>query len=112
MDYNPQFTPIKNYFAGQIVFQDGQSDNQLFVVTDGSVAVFYKKKLVEIIQEGNFFSEPVLTEIEKGSITIIASTDCQIIPLTSTEFSLLQQYDSSLLRQTLKTMTNCFGMKK
>lgn len=105
----PPFTPFQNYLAGQIIFQNEQADNRLFVVADGSVAIYYKQKLVEIIRAGHFFSDPLLSQSEKFRVTAVASTDCRIIALTPDEFDLLKQYDSPLLKLTLKTMANCLG---
>jgi CRP-like cAMP-binding protein len=109
IETRPQFIPFQNYSAGQIIFQNEQTNNRLFVVADGAVAIYYKQKLVEIIRAGNFFSDPFLSKAEQFSVTAIASSDCQIIALTPDEFHLLKQYDSPLLKLTLKTMANCLG---
>ncbi len=106
IEYVHQKTPGQNYQAGQVIFQEGEVSNQLFVVVSGSVAIFVKNQIVEVIQEWDFFGKPTLTFVEKRNASVIARTDCQIVPLSLAEFNLLKQYNLPLLNHILKTITS------
>lgn len=104
LDYIHPAKPSQYYLSGQIIFEEGEVGDQLFIVVNGSVALIVNHRLVEVVQEGDIFGEMALIDGEKRSATAIAGADCRVVPISLTEFTLLAQYNFLFLNQILKTL--------
>jgi CRP/FNR family cyclic AMP-dependent transcriptional regulator len=83
-------TPIA-YAPGQIVFEEGQSRDFMYVVKKGEVDIVINGQVVETVGEDSFFGELALIDHAPRSATAIAKTDCTLIKIDERQFLYLVQ---------------------
>ncbi|MFN8371561.1 MAG: cyclic nucleotide-binding domain-containing protein [Anaerolineae bacterium] len=93
---------IETYEARQIVLQEGDDSNELYVILHGSVRIYKhdaKGKEVELKAEssGEFFGELALLDGGKRSATVATLTPCEFFVLHRDAFLSLLQASPSLL---------------
>ena len=91
---------LKTYNQGDIIFNEGDEGNALYIIRSGFVKVSKmqdnKEKIVAYISHGNYFGEMALLEDEKRSATISAFTKTELIQVLKEDFLDLLGTDSSV----------------
>lgn len=83
----------KRFTAGQIIFSEGDADNDCFYVLDeGQVEIANRKKILETIQPGGFFGEMALVNNKPRSASATAKTDCVLVEVNRGDFYFLIQH--------------------
>ena len=72
--------------AGEVIFRAGDQGHEFFVVKSGSVAVQLRNRTLQVIVEGGIFGEMALIDAEPRSATVIAETDCVVVPVGEKQF--------------------------
>ncbi len=76
--------------AGQPVFRVGDRGGVMYVLTEGSADVLIGGATVEKATRGALFGEMgLIDQSEKRSATVIAGTDCTLVPVDLETFHLL-----------------------
>jgi CRP/FNR family cyclic AMP-dependent transcriptional regulator len=83
-------TPI-NFTSGQVIFEDGQPRDFMYVVKTGEVDIVIRTRVVETVTEDGFFGELALIDHAPRSATAIAKTDCTLIKIDERQFLYLVQ---------------------
>jgi CRP/FNR family transcriptional regulator, cyclic AMP receptor protein len=83
-------TPIP-FTAGQIIFEEGQARDFMYVVKKGEVDIVIRGHVVETVGEDSFFGELALIDHAPRSATAIAKTDCELIKIDERQFLYLVQ---------------------
>jgi len=83
-------TPIP-FTAGQIIFEEGQTRDFMYVVKKGEVDIVIRGHVVETVGEDSFFGELALIDRAPRSATAIAKTDCALIKIDERQFLYLVQ---------------------
>ncbi|MBC8172235.1 MAG: cyclic nucleotide-binding domain-containing protein [Anaerolineae bacterium] len=84
-------TNVEKIAAGNTIFEEGQTAACMYVVQHGEVEIWVKGKLLETLGEGAAFGEMSLIEDAPRSATVIAKTDCAIVPIDRKRFEFLVQ---------------------
>jgi CRP/FNR family transcriptional regulator, cyclic AMP receptor protein len=84
-------SPPTSYAAGQIIFEDGQPRDFMYVVQKGEVDIVIREQVVETVSEDSFFGELALIDHAPRSATAIAKTDCALIKIDERQFLYLVQ---------------------
>ena len=79
------------YKAGDIIFQEGQAGEEMFVVLEGQVDVIVHGRVVETVSVDNFLGEMALIDARPRSATAVAKTDCKLAPINQNRFKFLIQ---------------------
>jgi CRP/FNR family transcriptional regulator, cyclic AMP receptor protein len=79
------------YTPGQVIFQDGQPRDFMYVVKKGEVDIVIRDQVVETVGEDGFFGELALIDHAPRSATAIAKTDCILIKIDERQFLYLVQ---------------------
>ena len=83
------------------IVQEGQAGTRMYVVLEGTVAVFIGGKVVERLGPGGVFGELALVEQSPRLASVFAETDCQVLPVNRVAFLQLvktsPEFASSLL---------------
>jgi CRP-like cAMP-binding protein len=87
-DKSPDY---KAYKAGDVIFNKGDESSQMYVVIEGEVEIQLTDNLTEIVDSGGFFGEMALISDEPRTATVIAKTDCRIVPVDERRFSFMVQ---------------------
>ena len=78
----------RSYSAGDVIFKEGDSGDELFVVRDGEVAVKVRDAVVETLGASEIFGEMALVDGKPRSATVVAQTDCVLVPIREKQFLL------------------------
>lgn len=78
------------HFAdGDIIFNDGDVGDYLYVLVHGCVEVIKNNKVVSTLEEGQYFGEMALLSQKKRSATIKAKGPCKILAIQKDDFQVL-----------------------
>ena len=102
--FRAEDTEVVSFFAGQIIFQEGDAGNLMYVVQDGEVELRVRGELVEALGPGCVFGEMALIEHAPRSATATAKTDCTLAPITEKRFSFMVQQTPHFALQIMKVM--------
>ncbi len=72
--------------AGQVIFNAGDQGTEFFVVKTGKVAVQQGNRTLQTLGEGEIFGEMALIDSESRSATVVAETDCLVVPIGEKQF--------------------------
>ena len=76
----------RSFKAGEVIFNIGDPGNEFFVVRSGKVAVRLGNRTLQVLDEGEIFGEMALVDAEPRSATVIAETDCVVVPVGEKQF--------------------------
>ena len=79
----------KNFVAKEIVFNEGEIGDKLYMIKSGRVKVYIGNKYMRELGEGSCFGEVALLLNEPRTATIKASCECKMCYLTKEDFSSL-----------------------
>ncbi len=81
--------PVCNHKAGDIIFREGDSAKDLFVVKSGSVEIRLGNRLLDTLPERSIFGEMALIDPGPRSATAVAATDTTLVPVEEKQFLLM-----------------------
>lgn len=103
------FNKIEKYqsFApGQIIFQEGEPGNHMYLVAEGQVDILLGEQLLETVEPGGILGELALIDKKPRSATAIAQTACQLAPIDQAHFLSLIQHAPLFAIQVLRVMAD------
>lgn len=95
---------FQSYAAGQVVFKEGDPGEIMYVVKDGEVDITVKGKVVETVGKGGIIGEMALVASHRRSATVVARTDCKLVPIDEERFTFMVQQTPSFSLQVMKLM--------
>lgn len=75
--------------AGQVIFQEGELGQVMYVISDGTVEIFVDSILVETASAGTVVGEMALIDHGPRSASAKAKTDCKLVPVDQKRFEFL-----------------------
>jgi CRP-like cAMP-binding protein len=96
----------RHYSAGDVIFRAGDAGEELFVIRDGTVAVEVKGVVVERLGSSEIFGEMALVEAKPRSATVIAETDCVVVPISEEQFLNMVEYAPSFSLAVIRTLAH------
>ena len=72
--------------AGEVIFSAGDMANEFYVIRSGRVAVRLRNRTLSILGEGEIFGEMALIDSGPRGATVVAETDCVIVPVSEKQF--------------------------
>jgi CRP/FNR family transcriptional regulator, cyclic AMP receptor protein len=79
----------RSFKAGDVIFKAGDPGNELFVIRDGTVSVRVGDRTVETLGSSEIFGEMAIVDGKPRSATVIAETDCVVVPVSEKLFLLM-----------------------
>jgi CRP/FNR family transcriptional regulator, cyclic AMP receptor protein len=88
LEYVADLSRPRKLGAGQVVFEEGELGDSLFVISSGEVEVVRKDasgkpRVLATLTAPQFFGEMSLIDKEYRSATVRAKTDCELLHLTA-----------------------------
>ena len=74
------------FTAGQVIFEEGEAGDTMYVIQSGQVDIMLHGKLLETAGEGGIFGEMALIDNQPRSGTVVAKTDCRVVPINQKQF--------------------------
>src|SRR5271155_848363 len=81
--------PVRSYKAGDVIFNEGDPAEELFVVKTGSVEIRVGDRRLDTLPERSIFGEMALIDHGPRSATAIAATDAELVPVGEKQFLFL-----------------------
>jgi CRP-like cAMP-binding protein len=75
--------------AGEVIFEQGEHGDGMYIVHAGSVALKDGDRVVETVAAPALFGEMALIEHEPRSLTAVAATDAVLVELSARHFWVL-----------------------
>ncbi len=93
-----------SYTAGQAIFEEGQTGDEMYVVLEGEVDLYIRGRPVETLGEGGVLGEMALLEAAPRTASAVARTNCKLVPVTQKRFNLLVQHTPDFALQIMRVM--------
>jgi CRP-like cAMP-binding protein len=76
----------RSFKAGEIIFREGDDGSEFYVIRGGKVAIQLGNRTLQVLEPGEVFGEMALIDNEPRSATVIAETDCTVVPVGEKQF--------------------------
>jgi len=87
--------------ADQAIVRVGESGTAMYVIVDGTADVLVGAAIVETVGRGGLVGEMTLVDNVERSASVIARTDCRLIPISVERFDILIQQKPSFARHVM-----------
>lgn len=94
----------ETYSPGHIIFQRGEPGTVMYVVKKGEVELQVESKPFTTVGSGGIVGEMALIDNEPRSLTAMAKTECQLVPIDQKRFSFLVQQTPFFALEVMKVM--------
>ena len=75
--------------AGEIIFNEGDEADQLFVITSGRIGIRSGNRTLAEFSANSIFGEMALIDDAPRSATAVAITDVELVPISEKQFLFL-----------------------
>jgi len=99
-------TSFQGIAAGQPVFLAGDAGRVMFVLIEGQADVLVGDEVVESAGPGAILGEMALIDDAPRSATVIARTECRLLPIDVERFNTLIQKTPDFARHVMKVMAD------
>jgi CRP-like cAMP-binding protein len=96
----------RTYNAGEVIFRAGDPGNEFFVVRDGTVAIEVNGSPVERLGSSEMFGEMALVDAKPRSATVVAETDCVVVPISEKQFLLMVEFAPSFALSVIRVLAH------
>lgn len=72
--------------AGETIVEQGEKGSFMFYIEQGTAQVVFNDAVLEVASTGDIVGEMALIDSDPRSASIIAETDCQLIPISKWRF--------------------------
>ncbi|HLY50749.1 MAG TPA: cyclic nucleotide-binding domain-containing protein [Solirubrobacteraceae bacterium] len=79
----------RNFSAGEVIFDQGEPGDSMYIVRGGTVALKDGDRMVEHVSAPGLFGEMALIENEPRSLTAAAETDAELVEIPARHFWVL-----------------------
>lgn len=77
--------------AGQALFKAGEQGSFMYVLMSGEAEIIVRDRVMEIAQPGAILGEMAMVEADAHSASVIAMSDCTLLPVDHKRFNFLVQ---------------------
>ena len=99
-------TDIETFSPGQVIFNKGDAGTLMYVVKQGEVELQIDNWPLTTVGEGGIIGEMALIDDEARSLTAMAKTECQLVPIDQKRFGFLVQQTPFFALEVMKIMAN------
>lgn len=80
-----------SFGAGQEVLKAGDSGETMYIVVEGETEILDGSDILEVAGPGSIVGELALIDDEPRSATVVAKTDCRLVPVDRRRFQYMVQ---------------------
>lgn len=95
-----------SYSVGQVIFQEGEPGDLMYVVQAGKVSIHRNDTPIDMAEPGDIIGEMALIDERPRSATAIAATDCTLVPIDEQRFAFLVQQTPHFALTVMRVMAN------
>jgi CRP/FNR family transcriptional regulator, cyclic AMP receptor protein len=78
--------PVREFKAGDLIFKEGDSGAEFFVIKSGKVDIQLGNRLLGTLGDHDIFGEMALIDTAPRSATAVAKTDVTLVPVGEKQF--------------------------
>ena len=94
----------ETYPPGHIIFQKGEPGTVMYVVKRGEVELQIEEKPFTTVGSGEIIGEMALIDQAPRSLTAMAKTECELVPIDQKRFAFLVQQTPFFALEVMKIM--------
>lgn len=79
----------RSFAAGEVVFEQGDHGDRMYIVRDGSVALKDGERVIDTVTAPGLFGEMALIEREPRALSAAADTDVELVEIPARQFWVL-----------------------
>jgi CRP/FNR family cyclic AMP-dependent transcriptional regulator len=95
---------FEEHRAGGVIFATGAAAGCMYVVKAGAVAIQVDGVTVETVGEGGIVGEMALLDDAPRSATVVAVTDCELVPVDKKRFLFMVQQTPFFALEVMREM--------
>ena len=92
--------------AGQTLFKEGEPGDLMYVLISGSAEIIVHHRVVETAQAGAILGELAMIDDRTRSATVIAQSDCKLLPIERKRFNFLIQQTPNFALHVMRVMAD------
>lgn len=92
--------------AGQTLFKEGDAGNLMYVTMSGAVTISVHNKLVATVEANSIVGEMGLIDEAARSATVVAKTDCVLMPIGRDRFNTLIKQTPDFALHIMRVMSD------
>lgn len=97
---------FETFAPGQIIFKQGEAGTVMYVIKQGEVELEVGDKPFTTVGSGGILGEMALIDNSPRSLTAIARTECQLVPIDQKRFEFLVQQTPFFAIEVMKVMAS------
>lgn len=90
--------------GGQALFNEGEKGSSMYVLMTGSAEIRVNSRVMEIAQPGAILGEMAMIDEAAHSASVIASSDCTLLPVDRKRFDFLVQQTPNFALHVMRVM--------
>ena len=109
MDLISHFQGARNLVfiqGGVPLFNEGEPGNTMYVLMEGSATVVVAGHVIEVAKPGSLLGEMALVDSSVRSATVIARSNCRLLPINRTQFDLLVRESPEFARHVMMVIAD------
>ncbi len=102
----PNMEGYQAFPAGTVILKKGEPGDVMYVVKAGTVEVRDGRRLLDTVEPGGVVGEVALIDAGGRSASVIAKTDCQLLPIDEEQFILLVERMPYFALQVMRVLAH------
>ena len=99
-------TDLESLYAGQTLFNEGEKGQVMYVLMSGTAMIMVRNRLVETAEAGAIVGEMAMIDDAKRTATVIAKTDCKLLPIERQRFNFLIQQTPNFALHVMRVIAD------
>jgi len=96
----------QSFPAGAVIIKKGEHGDVMYIVKAGTVEVRDGRRLLDTVEPGGVVGEVALIDAGERSASVIAKTDCQLLPINEEQFILLVEQMPYFALQVMRVLAD------
>jgi len=92
--------------AGQALFREGELGDFMYVIMSGTADIMVHDRVVETASAGTIVGEMAIIDDGPRSATVIAKSDCKILPIERERFNFLVQQKPEFAQYVMRVLAD------
>jgi CRP-like cAMP-binding protein len=102
----------QSFRAGTLIIKEGEPGNVMYIVKEGTVEVRAANRVLETVEPGGIVGEIALIDAKGRSASVVAKTDCQLLPVDEEQFVLLVQQMPYFALQVMRVLADRLRLRR
>ena len=101
-----QISRAKDYDSGEVIFNEGDYGDSMFIVIEGEVSIQKNGKSIALLDKGSSLGEMALLDNETRSADATAKVDSVLLKINQDVFYELMEGNADIMKQIIRLLTS------